>query len=462
MPAQVAVASGIAASARVQGGPSRRNTVTALANFAGKDKKAPPVEDPGEEEEEDDDGAKKKGPKPCNPVIKAISCNLAPDWIHDCNNDSFNMFVGLIISMNALIIGMETDLGEEHFQFFEHFFCIFFLCEMSCKQYQIGCKAYFCDGSNLFDFSLVAMGTFDLYVMSYLVQGSKGGGAVKTLRLLRMLRVMRILRLFKVFHELSVILAAFLKAFSAVMWVSVLTLILDYVCAVFLTQTVGHKAEAWGDDQAKIEVWFGSIGHSMRTLFIIMTLAEWDEIALELQKEIHGLIVFAGMIFYIMVAAFTMVSLITGIISEALIRAQEEDEQHRMDQIEEGKDQFKKDVKEALCKIPGSEDGFLSPKQIDENLDSDVGKRIFNKLATLEVDVDKEGLMDLVRKVAAFGTDKPEDDTQDGVKIDDLVDAMTQLKGDAKASSCWELKLSIQSMQIAQVEMKDMIQKMLD
>jgi len=274
---------------------------------------------------------------------------------------------------------------------------------------------------------------------------------------------MRILRLFKVFHELSIILAAFLKAFSAVMWVSVLTLILDYVCAVFLTQTVGHKAEMWGDKQAQIEIWFGSIGHSMRTLFIIMTLAEWDEIALTLEQQIHGLIVFGGMIFYIMVAAFTMVSLITGIISESLIRAQEEDEQHRMDQIEEGKGQFKKDVTEALCKIPGSEDGKLSPQQINDNLDGEIGKRIFNKLATLEVDVDKEGLMDLVKKIASLGEkDGKEDENSDSVEINALVDAMTQLKGDAKASACWELKHNVNSVAIKQKEMFDMIQKLVD
>merc|ERR1719174_2992647 len=154
--------------------------------------------------------------------------------------------VGLVIVFNAVIIGMETDLGADEFIFFEHFFCIFFIIEMAMRICQLGCKGYVSDNSNLFDGSLVISGTADLYIIPMIVGPGKKGGAVSVLRLLRMLRVMRILRLFKVFKELMVILAAFLKAFSAVMWVSVLTLIFDYVFAVFLTQTVGHKAAWWG------------------------------------------------------------------------------------------------------------------------------------------------------------------------------------------------------------------------
>merc|ERR1739838_1251649 len=98
-----------------------------------------------------------------------------------------------------------------------------------------------------------------------------------------MFRVMRIVRLFKVFHQLQIILEAFFKALSTVMWVGLLTLILNYVCAVFLTQTIGHNADQWsGEDEFRVRDWFGTIGHSLRTLFIMLTLAQWDEIALVL------------------------------------------------------------------------------------------------------------------------------------------------------------------------------------
>merc|ERR1719484_72749 len=125
-------------------------------------------------------------------------------------------------------------------------------------------------------------GDFDLWVSPLMeaVQSGKSaadhkGGGSRLLKLLRMFRVMRIVRLFKMFHELQIILEAFVKALHTVMWVGLLTVILNYICAVFLTQTLGHDADAWGDQAYKIERWFGTIGHSMRTLFIIITLAEW-------------------------------------------------------------------------------------------------------------------------------------------------------------------------------------------
>ena len=47
---------------------------------------------------------------------------------------------------------------------------------------------------------------------------------------------------------------AFTKAISVVAWVGVLTLIIDYICAVVLTQLVGKNAQTWGDDASHLFV----------------------------------------------------------------------------------------------------------------------------------------------------------------------------------------------------------------
>merc|ERR1719313_2949870 len=121
-------------------------------------------------------------------------------------------------------------------------------------------------------------------------------------------------------------------------------MILNYICAVFLTQTIGHNATMWGDGEEEIRTWFGCIGNSMRTLFIIITLAEWDTIALVVSQEVNAVVVFALAIGYITITAFTMVSLITGIISEELVAAQRDDELHKLDMIEKGKSQLAESV----------------------------------------------------------------------------------------------------------------------
>merc|ERR1719502_315903 len=125
-------------------------------------------------------------------------------------------------------------------------------------------------------------------------------------------------------------------------------MILNYICAVFLTQTIGHNAVMWGDQEEEIRTWFGCIGNSMRTLFIIITLAEWDEIALVVSEHVNGFVVFTLAIAYITLTAFTMVSLITGIISEELVGAQRDDEDHKLQQIEKGKQELAENVKKEL------------------------------------------------------------------------------------------------------------------
>lgn len=376
-----------------------------------------------------------------------------PYWLVNVNHDNFNMLVGLIITANAMVIGLETDLGDEDFIFFEHFFCIFFILEMVMRLFQNGCLAYITDPSSLFDGSLVVSGTADLYIMPYLVSSKKGGFA-STLRLLRMLRVMRILRLFKVFKELMVILNAFLNAFSAVMWVSILTLILDYVCAVFLTQTVGHHAHIWGPNEEKVLVWFGSIGHSMRTLFIVMTLAEWDEIALTLQEQINGLIVFFFAGLYVMIAAITMVSLIIGIISEAIVAAQEEARKDAEEQMEEEKDKALADLRDQFNQLDSNKDGFLAYKKAEKHLTNN--PRLLTKLASMDLDFSQVQLLDLVRKVSAQNADA---DTQQKAdqngdaeaepppcNIKELVEALDQQKGMASAMSIYDLKHRISAL----------------
>merc|ERR1712230_339249 len=83
----------------------------------------------------------------------------------------------------------------------------------------------------------------------------------------------------------------------------------------------------------------------MRTFFIVITLAEWDVIALALSNQYNSFLVFAFFATYITVTAFTMVSLITGIISEALISAQLKDEIYRMQALEDEK----RDSRERIC-----------------------------------------------------------------------------------------------------------------
>jgi len=224
-----------------------------------------------------------------------------------------------------------------------------------------------------------------------------------------------------------------------VMWVGLLTVILNYICAVFLTQTLGHDADAWGDQAYKIERWFGTIGHSMRTLFIIITLAEWDEIALVVSEHVNGFCVFALAIAYITLTAFTMVSLITGIISEELVGAQRDDEDHKLQQIEKGKVELASSVKSLLKSFDDDSNGSLSPEEVKRAL-GNPDLMFMERLKALNIAMDIDDFLSLVHRLKeAVGTEE--------IPIENIADALKHLSGDASSSSIWDVKMLLLSLQ---------------
>lgn len=265
----------------------------------------------------------------------------------DVESNNYNMLIGLVILMNALVIGIETDYGREQFQCFEHLFNACFFIEMLMRVTQLRMD-YFYEAWNLFDFSLVITGTLDLWVLP-LLTGKSGDPTgsdffgftslrlLRMIRVLRLMRVLRVVRIFRMFRQLFLIMQAFAKAFQVVLIVSGFIIILNYCYAIVLTQLVGHRAAAWPEDKQELIVkWFGSISASMRTMFFVMTLSDWDVIPMTLIEVLPSLPVMSAFGMYILVASYTMVSLISGIISESLIASQQ-DYKHKKTNTDRGK-----------------------------------------------------------------------------------------------------------------------------
>jgi len=302
---------------------------------------------------------------------------------------------------------------------------------------QGGVSAYLESLSNIFDGSLVIIGILSLYVFP-LVLPSSGHGP-HLLKLLRMFRIMRLVRLFRIFYELQIIMQAFIRALQDVAWVGLLTFILNYICAVFLTQTIGHSSHKWGDDAHLVHSWFGCVGYSMRTLFILITLSDWDDIPLTLSKQINGFIVFSAAIAYICATSYAMVSLITGMISESLISAQREDEFHRLQEIEDGKKGFAESIRRLLADIDSDNSGTVTKKEIRAVL-KQPENNLLSQLSALDIDVDIEDLLGMIDKLSAEG------DPNGEVPINLVANAMCHLSGIAKASSVWDLSLLVTNM----------------
>eukprot|EP00746_Dinoflagellata_sp_MGD_P054867 gnl/MRDRNA2_/MRDRNA2_23959_c0_seq1.p1 gnl/MRDRNA2_/MRDRNA2_23959_c0~~gnl/MRDRNA2_/MRDRNA2_23959_c0_seq1.p1 ORF type:complete len:280 (-),score=61.37 gnl/MRDRNA2_/MRDRNA2_23959_c0_seq1:127-966(-) len=218
---------------------------------------------------------------------------------------------------------------------------------------------------------------------------------------------------------------------------------MDYVFAIFLTQMVGWKADLWeGDESEMIEGWFGTIGHSMYSLFMIMTLANWDIICDVVMKEFPAAVLF--FIFYIILASYTMVSLITGVISESLINAQSNDEQNKIMVFNENRSEIFSKLTKILRAIDVDASESISKAEIKMAWGN---PEIVEKLKTLDLDVfDERGLLEMFDSIwhsKTKGSQQFEEQDERSIPIDDFVSSLAALHGGASSKSMFLLRQEV-------------------
>lgn len=380
------------------------------------------------------------------------------EWL-DVESDNFNFIIGGVIVLNAIAIGFQTDFGNDGleapsdyvFLVLECVFNLFFLVEMIVRLAQLG-REYFKDPWNWFDFALVLIGCVQMFVMTPYKLATrtqhKSGNytqlrLLRMVRILRLLRVLRVIRLFRMFHQLFLILTAFGKAFQVVVLIGILVLLIDYVLAIVVTSNIGKHAEDWEDDDDKndVEFWFGSIGNSMSTLFGVMTLSNWDPIAKVLAKVYPRGLIYSCFVFYIMVTSYTMISLITGIISESLITSQQEYKYNKLAAIEKQRKALNSELKELFIGVIEDDDqddaGNVDADKLKESLNYERG--LSGKLATLGIAIDDDDIVNLIDKMAS--------DNQGSVNVEYFVDKLTYMNGAVNASQVVDLKRDIAKVQ---------------
>jgi len=271
------------------------------------------------------------------------------------DSHGFQASIGFVILLNALVIGLETDdASNTLWGYVEVALLLIFAIELILRLYSHG-RSFFASVDwlwNLFDFAIVVAGVIDTGV-NILVLGWAGAfekqsadqahhhnrGIISILRMVRLLRILRIVRLIRMFPQLQMIAVGFAEAMSAVLWLTVMTCIVLYICAVALTRILGHPAKAntngclaggqGGDDEIGPEAEasmreldpflckrFGDIRTSMFTLFEIMVHPKIEEYRAVMDQSVYLKLFF---ILFVIVGSFAMVSLLTGIVSETML-----------------------------------------------------------------------------------------------------------------------------------------------
>jgi len=230
----------------------------------------------------------------------------------------------LLIVVNAITLGMETSpsIMAKHGEFLHRFDLIIlsiFVIELSLRIIAMGPRAFFRDSWCLFDFFVI--------LVSLAPHGTE-------FSVLRTLRILRVLRLISIVPAMRRVVSGLIASLSGIAAVSAILALLYYVFSVIAT----HLFASYSDEL------FGSIGRSMFTLFQIMTLEGWADIARPLM-ELHP---YAWVFFvvYILVSTFTMLNLFIGVMVNAMQNSNHNGEERR---------RISRDQKDALRALSSGE-----------------------------------------------------------------------------------------------------------
>lgn len=226
--------------------------------------------------------------------------------------------ITLLILINAVTLGLETSetvmakYGGQ-LRMLDHVILCCFVLEILLKLFACGFR-FFKSGWNVFDLLIV---------------GISLAPAAGPFSILRTLRILRVLRLISVVPRLRRVISALLTAIPGMASVMMILMIIFYITAVMATQTFGTNPDA------DMQKYFGDIGNSMFTLFQIMTLEGWNDIAAATLALYPMAWIF--FVIFITIASFAVLNLFIGIIVDAmnLMHDEEGDSRAHKDHSEE-------------------------------------------------------------------------------------------------------------------------------
>ena len=216
-------------------------------------------------------------------------------------------FIVAVIVINAVVIGLETwpaavDFAGPLLVTIDRLALAIFVVELAAKLVVYRFR-FFRSGWNVFDFVIVAVA---------LVPAGEG------VSILRALRILRAMRLLSVMPEMRRVVHGLFRAVPA-MWSVILLLgLLFYISSVLATKLFGNSFPDW----------FGSVGHSLYSLFQIMTLESWS---MGIVRPVMELFPLAWLFFvpFVLLTSFIVLNLFIAIIVNAMHEEQSAEETQR-------------------------------------------------------------------------------------------------------------------------------------
>jgi voltage-gated sodium channel len=225
-------------------------------------------------------------------------------------NQASEYVVVAVILLNAVVLGLSTyfspNTGVGKLLLTIDQACLaFFVVELCSKIYVYRSK-FVKDPWHIFDFIVVGIGLVPAYG-PYII--------------FRAFRIFRVLRILTVFPSLRTVVHSIITSIPGMVGVLFLTLIIYYVYAVLGVELF----------RSEYPQFFGDLSRAFLTLFQLMTLENWPDVAYTVMKS-HP---FSWLFFvsFIIITALAVLNLIVGLLVNAIQEERDEEKQEFHKQI---------------------------------------------------------------------------------------------------------------------------------
>jgi len=248
---------------------------------------------------------------------------------HLAANKKFEATTFLFIGVNSLYIGMDADYSARTgkpadlwdpntpvgFVIMENIFCLYFTLELIVRfvGYKIK-KNVFTDAWFVFDSILVTFMVLETWLFPIFGIGGQLA-QFSVLRLLRLLRISRMARLMKKVPELMIIIKGMAASFRSVGCTAILQVLILYVWSILFVSEYHEKGP---DDPDEIAAFFGSMGKSFFSLFIMGTVLDDVTQCTNAIRETGNMFMLSLFIVFILISSFTILNMLIGILCEVV------------------------------------------------------------------------------------------------------------------------------------------------
>lgn len=253
----------------------------------------------------------------------------------------FQTFIFIIITINLILFGLETSSSFNEttiyvLQLLDNICLGIFIVELLLRFAADG-FSFFKSKWNIFDFVIIILSLIPFISFFSLFRSFRILRIVRTAKTAKTLKITRSMRLVSGIESLRKITRAMVISLPSIFWTLVLMLIIYYIYAICGINLFG---EAFPE-------YFGNLRDAFYTLFELMTLDNWVEIA----KVIISKYSFARIYFisFLLIASYMILNIVVGIVVDSMAEARKETEKKPAD-LESLKEELAK-LKEQIAKV---------------------------------------------------------------------------------------------------------------